>query len=207
MRLKIGELASAAGVSPHTVRYYEKQNLLPRPSRTYAGYRQYTEEDVKRLRFIKQAQTIGFSLGEIKQVLLGGGAGLEECQRIRDLLNAKLGQIDNWLAEMGAFRGAVATYLGECEETLGGKGGDCCPVLFELTQATSVVEKPDLIGVLKSSKSAGKTCQEKAMTDEGSGGRTGRQGAAVGNCCEPLLHGTGLIRSRQAESVRRSRHC
>ncbi|MCA1634422.1 MAG: heavy metal-responsive transcriptional regulator [Acidobacteria bacterium] len=206
MRLKIGELA-AAGVSPHTIRYYEKLNLLPRASRTYAGYRQYTEEDVKRLRFIKQSQIIGFSLDEIKQVLLGGGAGLEDCQRIRDLLNSKLGQIDNWLAGMRAFWAAVATYLGECEDTLGGKGGDCCPVLFELTQATSVVEEPELISVLKSNKSAGKTCQEKAVADEVRSGRTGRQGSAAGNCCEPLLYGAGLVRSRLAESARRGSHC
>lgn len=207
MRLKIGGLASAAGVSPHTIRYYEKLNLLPRASRTYAGYRQYTEEDVKRLRFIKQAQTIGFSLSEIKQLLLGGGAGLEECQRIRDLLNTKLGQIDNWLAEMNGFRGTVATYLGECEETLGGKGGDCCPVLFELTRANNAVDEPELTSALKSNRSAGKNRQEEAMKDEGTGERTGRQGGAVGNCCEPLLHGTGLVRPHAAERVRRSSHC
>ena len=205
MRLKIGELASAVGVSPHTIRYYEKLNLLPRASRTYAGYRQYTEEDVKRLRFIKQAQSIGFSLSEIKQVLLGGGAGLEECQRIRDLLNSKLGQIDNWLAEMRAFRGAVATYLGECEETLGGKGGDCCPVLTELTQATSVVEDPEMIGALKSNKSGEKARKENAAAGEERGARLSRRGSAV-TCCEPLLYGTGLVRSQVAEGVRRSSH-
>lgn len=201
MRLRIGELASAAGVSPHTIRYYEKMNLLPRANRTYAGYRLYTEDDVKRLRFIKQAQAIGFSLSEIKQVLLGGGAGLEECQRIRDLLSSKLKQIDDWLAEMGAFREAIAVFLGECEEALGGKRGECCPVLFELARVTNAVEEPEVVGTLKGGKSSAQTHTEKTVRNEEGRGRPSRQGA--GNCCEPLLYGAGLVRPQTTEAVRR----
>ncbi len=131
--LKIGELASAVGVSCDTVRYYERLNLLPRAGRTSAGYRIYTEVDVERLRFIKQAQALGLSLDEIKELLPGRGAGLAECQRVRDLLRSKLEELDARLAEMRAFRRTLAAYFEECEETLAGKRGDCCPVLFEIS--------------------------------------------------------------------------
>jgi DNA-binding transcriptional MerR regulator len=131
--LKIGELASAAGVSCDTVRYYERLNLLPRAARTRTGYRLYTEVDVERLRFIKQAQALGLSLEEIKELLPGRGAGLAECRRVRDLLSAKLKELDARIAEMRAFRRVLAAYFNECEKTLTGKGGDCCPVLFEIS--------------------------------------------------------------------------
>jgi DNA-binding transcriptional MerR regulator len=134
--LKIGELASAVGVSCDTVRYYERLNLLPRAGRTSAGYRVYTEVDVERLRFIKQAQALGLSLDEIKELLPGRGAGLAECQRVRDLLRSKLKELDARLAEMRAFRRTLAAYFDECEKTLAGKRQNCCPVLFEITHPT-----------------------------------------------------------------------
>ena len=132
--LKIGELASAAGVSADTVRYYERLGLLPRASRTRAGYRLYTNTDVERLRFVKQAQSFGFSLEEIKELLLGTEVGLDECRRVRDLVGSKLEEIDARLAELRAFRQLLAAYLAECEQTLAGKRGEACPVLFEISR-------------------------------------------------------------------------
>ena len=136
--LTIGELASAVGVSRDTVRYYERLKLLPRPDRTQAGYRLYTEEDVERVRFIKQAQSLGLSLDEIKGLLPERGAGLSECRRVRDLLSTKLRELDEKLAEMQTFRKTLATYLDECEEALAGNRGDCCPVLSEITRPARV---------------------------------------------------------------------
>jgi len=138
--LKIGELASAAGVSTDAVRYYERLDILPRPSRTQAGYRLYSEEDVERLRFIKQAQSLGLSLDEVRELLPGREAGLSECRRVRDLLTAKVTDLDAKIAQMRAFRKTLAAYLVECEEALAGKRGDCCPVLFEITHPASVKE-------------------------------------------------------------------
>lgn len=131
--LKIGELASAAGVSTDTVRYYERLGLLPRASRTRAGYRLYTNADVERLRFVKQAQAFGFSLDEIKELLPGREAGLSECRRVRDLVSTKLEEIDARLAELRAFRRLLAAYFEECEQALAGKRGEVCPVLFEIS--------------------------------------------------------------------------
>ena len=139
--LKIGELASAAGVTTDAVRYYERLKLLPRPSRTRAGYRLYSEEDAERLRFIKQAQSLGLSLDEVKGLLPARGAGLSECRRVRDLLSAKLSELDAKITQMRGFRKTLASYLHECEEALAGKRGDCCPVLFEITHPVQTTPK------------------------------------------------------------------
>jgi len=139
--LRIGELASAAGVTTDAVRYYERLKILPRPSRTPAGYRLYSEGDVERLRFIKQAQSLGLSLDEVKELLPGRGAGLSECRRVRDLLSAKLGELDAKISEMRTFRKTLAAYLAECEEALDGKRVDRCPVLFKITHPVQTTIK------------------------------------------------------------------
>lgn len=69
MALTIGQVAKAADVNSQTVRYYERRGLFPTPTRTAAGYRQYADEAVARLRFIKHAQDLGFSLNEIQDLL------------------------------------------------------------------------------------------------------------------------------------------
>ena len=67
--MKIGELARAAGVPIDTVRYYERQGLLPLPARTASGYRQYGHDDAARLRFVRRAKALGFTLEEIRELL------------------------------------------------------------------------------------------------------------------------------------------
>ena len=78
-RMKIGTLARQADVAIDTVRYYERQGLLPAPERTESGYRSYAPGDVARLRFIRRAKTLGFTLGEIGDV----DARIAELQRMR----------------------------------------------------------------------------------------------------------------------------
>ena len=140
--LKIGELASAVGVSTDTVRYYERLNLLHRAGRTQSGYRIYSEEDVRRLRFIKQAQKFGFTLDEIKRILPVKESGLGECRHVRDLLGSKLGELDARLAELHAFRRTLAGYFSQCEETLSGRQGNCCPVLFDISRPDGAAPGP-----------------------------------------------------------------
>ncbi len=128
---KIGELASAAGVSRNCIIIYGQHDLLPCAGRTLAGYRLY--EDIERVRFIRQAQALGFSIEEIRELLPEPGAGLAECRRVRDRLNSTLQEMDARLAGMRAFRRTLVAYLEECEEALTGKRGNTCPVLFEIT--------------------------------------------------------------------------
>lgn len=86
--LKIGEVATRAGVSVDALRYYERLKFLPRAPRTSGRFRIFTHEHVERAQFIKQAQELGFSLEEIKGLLATGGA--DECRKVRDLLRLEL---------------------------------------------------------------------------------------------------------------------
>lgn len=79
--LQIGELAKLSSVSVDTVRYYEKRKLIHSVSRTYGGFRLFNSNTVEQIKFIKQAQEFGFSLDEIKGLMVSGSA--EECQRMR----------------------------------------------------------------------------------------------------------------------------
>ena len=126
--LRIGEVAKRAGVSIDTLRYYEKVRLLPRASRSTGGFRLYAPEHVERVRFIKHAQQLGFSLDEIRGLLASGSA--EECMKVRDLLHNKLSEMDERLKSIRAFRRVLARHLSACEAELKKhRDSACCPVL------------------------------------------------------------------------------
>ena len=142
--LRIGELATRAGVSIDTIRYYERRRLLPRAERSRGGFRLYTPETVDRLRFIKQAQEIGFSLDEIGGLLATGGA--TECRKVRDLLRAKLEDVDTRIEAMRKFRRSLASHLAACDRELKERGDAArCPVVIEISrggdQPRTVVKK------------------------------------------------------------------
>ncbi len=130
--LQIGEVATAAGVSVDTVRYYERERLIPSSGRTQGGFRQFGHDAVDRIRFIKQAQELGFALDEIRTMLRADGSA--ECRHVHDLLKAKLAEIDERLRRTRAFRRQLATYLAECEHTLEREGDEAdCPVVEEIS--------------------------------------------------------------------------
>ncbi len=137
-------MATLSGVSIDTIRYYERRKLLPRAERTRGGFRLYTPETVERLRFIKQAQEIGFSLDEIGDLLATGGAA--ECLKMRDLLRAKLEDVDSRILSMRKFRHSLADHLAACERELKERGNAArCPVVIEIlrggNQPRTVVKK------------------------------------------------------------------
>jgi MerR family mercuric resistance operon transcriptional regulator len=128
LEFRIGEVATRAGVSVDTVRYYERLKLLPRARRTSGGFRVFGLESVERVQFIKQAQELGLTLDEIRGLLATGGA--EECKRVHDLLNEKLRELDARLRSMKNFRRVLLRHLTECERELRERGQSaCCPVL------------------------------------------------------------------------------
>src|SRR6516165_2794654 len=114
--LRIGEVALRAGVSIDTVRYYERRQLLPAASRTEGGFRLFTMDAVERVCFIKQAQELGFSLGEIGELLATGGA--HECRRVRDHLKIKLSAVAERIRLLQDFRKTLARHLVVCEREL-----------------------------------------------------------------------------------------
>ena len=132
--LRIGEIAQRAGVSVDTIRYYERLKLLPRAPRSQGGYRLFALEDVDRVRFIRQAQDLGFSLNEIRMLMAGGGA--VECRQTRDLLRAKLEETSQRMKALRAFSRALSRHLRACEDELARRGESSkCPVIVEITDS------------------------------------------------------------------------
>lgn len=102
--MKIGEIAARSGVPAKTIRYWEEQKLLPEPSRTAAGYRLYEVSTVERLTFVRHAQTAGFALDQIRQVLDIGDSGAAPCQHVSDLVAGRLVDVNARIAELEATR-------------------------------------------------------------------------------------------------------
>src|SRR4051812_19504643 len=90
--LKIGELATRCGVSPDTIRFYEREKLLPSPRRTASRYRVYGRDDQERVRFIRQAQTIGLTLHDIRELVRQQRLHTpHECRQVAELLRERIG--------------------------------------------------------------------------------------------------------------------
>src|SRR6476661_1170765 len=89
-QLKIGEVSKLAGIGIEALRFYEKSGLLDRPGRTYSGYRLYDETVLERLSFIKQAQVLGFTLDEIRQLIVHKSAGENPCAEVREIVRTRL---------------------------------------------------------------------------------------------------------------------
>lgn len=133
--LQIGEIATRSGVSVDTVRYYERRQLISRAVRSNGGYRLFPIETVERIKFIKQAQELGFSLDDIRE-LLTNGDGEAECRRVRDILRQKLTELDQRIEMMHEFRQTVANNLASCEHELNEHGREAnCPVVITIERA------------------------------------------------------------------------
>ncbi len=102
--MRIGEVADAIGITPETIRYYEKVGLLPRPERTSSGYRQYANATIERLRFIRSAQTVGFGLGEIKEILDLRDRGETPCNHVRGLIASHATDLQRRIEDLQAMQ-------------------------------------------------------------------------------------------------------
>lgn len=132
--LTIGRLAKQAGVNIDTVRYYEREGLLPKARRSGSGYRLYTLDDSDRLRFIRRAKALGFSLEEISE-LIALNAGKGSRSSVRKVAQHRLADLDQKIAEMTAIREALAQLVKRCSGDGPVKG---CPIIEGvLTQAAS----------------------------------------------------------------------
>ncbi len=130
--LQIGEVAAHSGVSINTVRYYERLKLLPRAARSRGGFRIFPAETVERIRFVKQAQEMGFSLDEVKQLFSTDG-GANQCRAVRSLLMGKLFDLENKINQMRNFKKVLNRHLAECDTELKAHGDEsACPVLVTI---------------------------------------------------------------------------
>ena len=127
--LTIGQVARHAGVGIETVRFYERQGLLEEPARKQSGYRQYGEDVVARLRFIRRAKELGFSLKEIKELLALRVDPTTTCAEVRSKAAAKLADVEQKIEALQRIRKALVKLTAVCR----GRGPTSeCPILDAL---------------------------------------------------------------------------
>ena len=124
-QLKIGEVSRLTGIGIEALRFYEKSGLLDRPGRTYGGYRLYDESVLERLAFVKKAQVLGFSLEEIKQLIVHKSAGENPCEKVREVVKTRLEELDEKIRQMLDYREELAAALKEWEKTGEAEGHVC----------------------------------------------------------------------------------
>ena len=127
--LTIGKVARLAGVGVETIRFYEREGLIDEPPRRESGYRQYPEETVSRVRFIRRAKELGFSLKEIKELLSLRASPKSRCADVRRRAEAKIEDIEQKVCDLQRMKEALVKLTAACS---GGGPVTACPILDAL---------------------------------------------------------------------------
>ena len=126
--MHIGGVAKKIGLTPDAIRFYERNALLPRPSRTAGGFRQYADSDLETLRFIRQTQGLGFTLKEVRDLLALRGNRLQPCAPVCLRLQKKLLQVRRKLSDLQTLQLELRTALRACKNELH-RRNPRCPLL------------------------------------------------------------------------------
>jgi MerR family mercuric resistance operon transcriptional regulator len=126
--LTIGAVAKAAEVNVETIRYYQRLGLIEEPAKPLGGVRRYASDAVERVRFIKRAQQLGFSLAEIRRLLALEQA--QSCRSARSLAEEKLGLVKARIADLDRMRGVLEELIARCEIR---RGKVACPIIATLS--------------------------------------------------------------------------
>lgn len=136
-----GQLAQRAQINLETVRFYEQEGLLAPSSRTASGYRKFAESAIKRLEFVKRAKALGFSLAEIRDLLVIQDEHADACVEVRDLLRAKLAIVREKTIELQKLEGQLNSALRKCNRVLKRQPAQhqrqACPVLCQMSESKS----------------------------------------------------------------------
>jgi Cu(I)-responsive transcriptional regulator len=132
MGLTIGQVAKAAGVGVETVRFYERQGVLTPPPRSGSGYRQYAADAVERLRFVRRAQRLGFTLREVKELLAIGADPDADRADVRAKAQAKIDDVREKIADLKRVLAQLVLLRDTCHGTGPAAG---CPILTALNGA------------------------------------------------------------------------
>jgi len=128
-KLTIGSVAKEAHVNIDTVRYYERQALIPRAERKESGYRIFTEDIIARIKFIKRAQELGFTLREIKELLNLRVSKNKTCHDVKQRAEEKIADIENKVNELRKMQNALTILADQCH---GNGPTSTCPILDAL---------------------------------------------------------------------------
>ncbi len=127
--MRIGELAKTARVTPDTIRYYEREGLLPPPERTPSGYRDYGPGVMEDILFIKKAQALGLKLSDVHEVLEISSGGKPPCEHVRATVSARLVEVEERLRELRALRETLLETLERHDRAPAPKAGCRCVVI------------------------------------------------------------------------------
>ncbi len=132
--LSVGQLAKGASVNIETVRYYERRGLLPEPQRRESGYREYSPEDVFRIKFIKRAQELGFTLKEISELLALRVDSKTTCAKVKKQAEAKISGIEEKILLLKKMKAALGKLASTCKDHKPQQG---CPILEYLNEQSN----------------------------------------------------------------------
>lgn len=124
--LKTGDLSRKAGVNRETIRFYERKGLLRKPERSPGGYRQYGDADVQRVKFIKNAQTLGFNLKEISQLLVIADGSVIDPEDVRDITQEKLTFVRGKISALKQLESVLVALMKRCARS---GEADVCPII------------------------------------------------------------------------------
>ena len=126
--MRIGELARSVNVNVETIRYYQRIKLLELPEKPYGGMRSYSDQDLQRLRFIRRAQKLGFSLKDIRELL---DLSSSDCERVEKLAAEKLSEVKAKLRQLRSIESILAKTVEQCARR---KSDQPCPIIETLTE-------------------------------------------------------------------------
>ncbi len=134
--LQIGIVAREAGITVDAIRFYEKSGLLQRPPRSEGGFRLFRRKDVEDLIFVRKAQALGFSLEEVRDLLLLQNESVGACGHVREMLESKLVGVREKIAEMRKLETGLSRALRKCKREIRNSSSpseESCPVLDEIS--------------------------------------------------------------------------
>lgn len=135
--LQIGDVATQTGLSADTIRFYERERLLPRAARSTGGFRLFSKSDIADLTFVRNAQELGFSLEEIRELMGLRNARFPDCGRVKKLLEHKISSVRTKIASLRRLERELQRTMIRCQANLRkaerGRPEDC-PALSEISQ-------------------------------------------------------------------------
>ena len=139
--MRTSEVATQAQVNTQTLRYYERRGLLPEPKRTRSGYRAYTADAVRVVRFIKRAQQLGFTLDDIEDLLHLADGGPAYCEEARTMARTRITDLQRRIDELVGMRDALARLIDTCGQPRAERD---CPILHDIeTVAAATLTAPE----------------------------------------------------------------
>jgi MerR family transcriptional regulator, copper efflux regulator len=175
-RLKIGEVADLSGIGIETLRFYEKAGVLDAPARAASGYRMYSPNVLERLKFIKQAQSLGLMLDEIRSIIKDVRAGKSPCAKVREIVRQRLSEVERHIAEMVNYREAIAETLKNWDK-ISEPAGRICGLIESSALAPPLKpkEKLKMAGLMTLADAYAGTMKETKKSSLEKPSRTGHQ--------------------------------